>query len=149
MTNHVFLSYCRDNDAQVRQLYKELTAAGHAVWHDQERLLPGMDWKHEIRQAIRRAYAVVICFSEEVADRHRSGIYPEALLAVEEYRLLPPGCIYLIPVRLSECEIPPIELAPTRTLQDLQHGDLFPADHRPAALARLLQSLAAAKRERA
>ncbi len=63
MTEHVFLSYCRDNDAAVRQLYDELTAAGHAVWRDQERLLPGMDWKHEIRRAIRRAYAVVICFS--------------------------------------------------------------------------------------
>ena len=148
MPDRVFLSYCRDNDVAVRQLYDELTAAGHAVWRDQESLLPGMDWKHEIRRALRRAYAVVICSSQEVAARHQSGIYPEALLAVEEYRLLPPGSIYLIPVRLSECEIPPIELTPTRTLQDLHYEDLFPPDHRPAALARLLQSLAAAKRER-
>lgn len=91
---------------------------------------------------------MVICFSQEVAARHRSGIYPEALLAVEEYRLLPPGSIYLIPVRLSDGAIPAIELTPTRTLQDLRYEDLFPPDHRPAALARLLQSLAAAKRER-
>lgn len=107
-----------------------------------------MDWRHEIRRAIRRAYAVVICFSQEVAARHRSGIYPEALLAIEEYRQLPPGSIYLIPVRLSECEIPPIELTPTRTVQDLHHEDLFPPTHRGAALARLLQALATAKHER-
>ena len=148
MAEHVFLSYCRENDAAVWQLYDELTAAGHAVWRDQESLLPGMDWKHEIRRAIRRAYAVVICFSQEVAARHRSGSYPEALLAIEEYRLMTPGSIYLIPVRLSECEIPPIELTPTRTLQDLHYEDFFLAEHRPTALARLLQSLAAAKRER-
>jgi hypothetical protein len=100
------------------------------------------DHYHEIR----RTYAV---FSHDVAARHRSGIYPEALLAIEESRQLPPGSTYLIPVRLSECEIPPIELTPTRTLQDLHYEDLFPTDHRPAALARLLQSLAAAERERA
>lgn len=101
---------------------------------DQERLLPGMDWKHEIRRAIRRAYAVVICFSQEVAARHRSGIYPEALLAIEEYRLLTPGSIYLIPVRLSDCEIPPIELTPTRTLQDRHCEDLFPPRPPPRRL---------------
>jgi hypothetical protein len=148
VTKHVFLSYCRDNDEPVRQLYDEVTAAGHEVWRDQERLLPGMDWRHEIRLAIRRAYAVVICFSREVAARHRSGIYPEALLAIEEYRTLPPGSIYLIPVRLSECEIPSIELTPTRTLQDLHREDLFPPERRPQGLGRLLEALAAAKRER-
>jgi hypothetical protein len=93
MTEHVFLSYCRDSDTAVRQLYDELTAAGHAVWRDQESVLPGMDWKHEIRRAIRGAYAVVICFSQEIAARHRSGIYPEALLAIKEYCLMPPGSI--------------------------------------------------------
>ena len=46
-----------------------------------------MDWKHEIR----RAYAVVIWFFQEVAARHRSGIYPEGPLAIKEYRLLTPG----------------------------------------------------------
>lgn len=61
---------------------------------------------------------------------------------------MPAGSIYLIPVRLSECQIPPIELTPTRTLQDLHYEDIFPPDHRPAALDRLLQSLAAAKAER-
>ena len=101
-----------------------------------------MDWKDGIRPAIRQAYAVVIWLFQEVAARHRSGIYPEALLAVEEYRLIPPGSINLIPVRLSDCEIPPIELTPTRTLQDLHYEDLS------RRLARLLQSLAAAKRGR-
>ncbi|MCU0872865.1 MAG: hypothetical protein MUE50_11055 [Pirellulaceae bacterium] len=73
-----------------------------------------MDWKHEIR----RAYAVVIWFFQEVAARHRSGIYPEGPLAIKEYRLLTPGSIY--PLRLSDGVKDPI--------LTWQQAPLFPPD---------------------
>ena len=45
---HVFLSYCRDNKAEVQRLHDELVVAGEPVWWDQD-ILPGQDWKTEIR----------------------------------------------------------------------------------------------------
>src|SRR5689334_9700214 len=104
---HVFLSYCRDNMDQVARLRGDLSAAGESVWWDQD-IQPGQDWKLEIRQAMKDAYAVVLCFSKESQARNRSGIYPEALDAISAYREYAPGSIFLIPVRLSECEIPPL-----------------------------------------
>ena len=135
---HVFVSYCRDNKDDVAQLRNQLIAAGEKIWWDQD-ILGGQDWKFEIRKAMKEAYAVVVCLSEETADRITSGIYPEVLDAIGAYREHAPGGIFLIPVRLSECEIPPIEIDATRTLDRLQYIDLFSPD----GLDQLVKSLQA------
>jgi hypothetical protein len=122
---HVFLSYCHDNRSEVRQLRDDLTRAGESVWWDQD-IQPGQDWVFEIRQAMKNAYAVVLCLSKESEARATSGIYPEAVDAIRSYREYAPGSIFLIPVRLSDCQIPPIEIDGTRTLDRLQYQDLFP-----------------------
>ncbi|MEL7354346.1 MAG: TIR domain-containing protein [Cyanobacteria bacterium P01_A01_bin.116] len=140
---HVFLSYCRDNADEVRRFYSELIAAGETVWWDQN-ILPGQDWKLEIRKAMRDAYAVVLCLSAETADRITTGIYPEVLDAIREYRTYAPGSVFLIPVRLSQCELPFIEIDDTRTLDRLQAVDLFPDANRGPELQKLLKALQAA-----
>jgi len=112
------------------------------VWWDQD-ILPGQDWKFEIRKAMRNAYAVVLCLSQETAARTTSGIYPEALDAIEAYREYSPGSTFLIPVRLSDCEVP-IEIDGTRMLDRLQFVDLFPSAQRATGLARLVTALRAA-----
>jgi len=140
---YVFLSYCRDNRTEVAKLHDELIAAGEIVWWDQD-TLPGQDWKFEIRKAMRNAYAVVLCLSQETAARTTSGIYPEALDAIAAYREYSPGNIFLIPVRLSECEVPPIEIDGTRTLDRIQFVDLFPPAQRASGFARLVIALRAA-----
>lgn len=140
---HLFLSYCRDNRAEVSKLHGDLVAAGEAVWWDQE-ILGGQDWKHEIRKAMRDAYTVVLCLSTETADRITSGVYPEVLDAIAAYREYAPGSVFLIPVRLSDCEIPLIEIDGTRKLDRLQYVDLFPASQRASGLQQLVKSLKAA-----
>ncbi len=137
---HVFLSYCRTNKVEVGKLRDELISAGEPVWWDQD-ILPGHDWKHEIRRAMRDAYAVVLCLSKEAVARTASGIYTEAADAITAYRDLPPGSIFLIPVRLSDCEIPLIEIDATRTLDRLQYVDLFPPSQRMHGFEHLLTSL--------
>lgn len=137
---HVFLSYCRDNEPEVKQLRDDLIAAGEFVWWDQD-IHPGQDWKFEIRQAMRTAYAVVLCLSEESEARVASGIYPEAMDAINLYRELTPGSIFLIPVRLSPCKIPPVEIDGTRTLDRLQYQDLFPSEKYAASLQKLLGAI--------
>jgi hypothetical protein len=140
---HVFLSYCRDNLQDVAALRDELISAGETVWWDQD-ILPGQDWQFEIRQARKAAYAFVLCLSAESQARTISGIYPEAMDAIEAYRQYKPGTVFLIPVRLSQCDIPPIEIDSTRTLDRLQYADLFPPAKRGYGLTRLKAAIRAA-----
>ena len=53
-----------------------------------------------------RSDAFVVCFSENTDARRKAGIYPELADAVEIYRQLELGRVFILPVRLSECEIP-------------------------------------------
>jgi hypothetical protein len=64
--------------------------------------------------------------------------------AIEAYRQYKPGTVFLIPVRLSQCDIPPIEIDSTRTLDRLQYVDLFPAAKRDDGLMRLKAAIRAA-----
>ncbi len=139
---YVFLSYCHENETEVTRLYADLRAAGEAVWWDQD-ILPGKDWKQEIRRAMKSSYAVVLCLSKELATRIESGVYPEVADAIGVYRNQTPGNVFLIPIRLSNCEIPDIEIDDVRTLDQLQSVDLFPAPKRTAGLQKLLAALKA------
>jgi len=137
---HVFLSYCHDNDTEVTQLRNDLIAAGEQIWWDKD-ILPGQDWKQEIRKAMRNAYTVVLCLSKELTTRVASGVYPEVLDAIAAYREYSPGGIFLIPIKLSECEVPLIEIDGTRTLDRLQFVDLHPPAKRASGLQQLVKSL--------
>jgi hypothetical protein len=137
---HVFLSYCHDNCVEVAALHAGLVSAREAVWWDKD-IKPGQDWRHEIREAMKVAYAVVLCMSRETSARMQAGIYPEARDAIGMYRLLRPGGVFLIPVRLSNCDIPPIEIDDTHTLDAVQYIDLFPADRWPEGLKELIEAI--------
>jgi TIR domain len=140
---HVFLSYCRDNQKDVSQLRDDLMAAGEQVWWDLD-ILGGQDWKQQIRKAMKEAYAVLVCFSKETDARPKSGIFPELLDAIKAYREYAPGSVFLIPVRLSNCSIPDVEISDTKTLDSLQFIDLFPPTKRKSGLAQLIRSLQSA-----
>jgi internalin A len=140
---HVFVSYCHDNRDVVARLVEDLDNAGESVWWDQD-ILGGRDWKEAIREAMKNAYAVIVCLSPELAERYRSGVYPEVRDAIATFRQYGPGESYIFPVRLAECAVPPIEIDDTRTLEWIQHIDLFPESRRCTGLQKLLKSLAAA-----
>jgi hypothetical protein len=140
---HVFISYCHDNKGEVARLVKDLKNAGKSVWWDED-ILAGRDWKEAIREAMRNASAVLVCLSPELTERYRSGAYPEVRDAIATFRQYGPGHSYIFPVRLAECQVPSIEIDDTRTLERIQHIDLFPESERSAALRKLIESLTAA-----
>lgn len=134
-----FLSYCHENFDEVERLHDFLVKEAIQVWWDQD-ISPGSDWKHEIRQAMEKSDAFLLCLSKETEQRTTSGIYPEALDAITAYREYRPGETYVIPVRLSECTVPPVEIDGTRTLQRLQYIDLFGSKKTPN-LRRLVDAI--------
>lgn len=137
---HIFLSYCRENLKEVSALRDELTKAGETVWWDQD-ISTGKDWKTEVKAAIKESYAVIICLSKEINDRTKSVVFYEVSEAIGVYREYPPNTTFLIPVRLSECSIPPINIDDTRTFVSLQFVDLFPEENYQSGIKRLLDSI--------
>lgn len=122
----VFMSYVREDSARAEQLQATLEAAGIPVWRDTSNLWPGEDWRAKIQDAINNdALVFLACFSSRSLARERSYQSEELRLAIEQLRLRAPGQPWLIPVRFDDCEIPPLDIGPGRTLTSIQHADLF------------------------
>lgn len=121
-----FISYVMEDRPLAIKLQGALEAAGINVWLDKEELWPGQDWKTEIRKAIRSdSVGFLACFSEQSLARQKSYQNEELILAVEEYRLRPPGAQWLFPVRFAEVAPPDFDLGAGRTFSDLHFSDLF------------------------
>jgi hypothetical protein len=122
----VFISYVREDVSAVEYVCGLLTATGIPYWRDRTSLGPGMEWKRVIREAISADVLVFLaCFSRQSQARRTSYMNEELTLAVDQFRLRPPGATWLIPVRLDDCAIPDWDLGAGRRLSDIQHVDLF------------------------
>ena len=101
----IFLSYAREDEAQVRGVYRRLTEAGFDVWMDKINLLPGQRWQQEIPQVIRHSDFILIFFSKNSVAK-RGYIQREFRLALDTLEEMPPDAIHTIPIRLDDCQIP-------------------------------------------
>lgn len=128
-SGHAFVSYVKEDRDRIASIVSSLKAADIPVWTDKGKLSPGEDWKLVIRKAIQRnALAFIAVFSDNSASRDASYQNEELLLAIDQFKLHPPGRVWLIPVRLDDCELPDYELGAGRTLDSLQRVDLFGGD---------------------
>lgn len=138
---HAFLSYVHESAEAVEKLASVLTAAGIPVWKDTEALWPGEDWKQKIRSAIEDgSLAFIACFSMSSVSKTKTFMNEELALAIDQFRLRPPGHVWLLPVRLDDCDLPDYDLGGGRTLNSLQRIDLF-GPNREANLARLVAAI--------
>jgi formylglycine-generating enzyme required for sulfatase activity len=101
----VFLCHASGDKPTVRDLYHRLRAAGFDPWLDEEKLLPGQNWQLEIPQAVRSSDAVVICLSRRAVTK-AGFVQKEIRYALDVADEQPEGAIFLIPLRLEECEVP-------------------------------------------
>jgi hypothetical protein len=115
----VFIGYAKEDIAKARKLYRLFKAHGLEPWLDEEKVQPGQNWPRAIVRAVEAADYAVICFSRQ-ALKKRGFFQCELRYALDVATSTPPDQIYLLPVRLVECEIPP-EIARTT-----QYVDLFP-----------------------
>ena len=101
----VFLCHASGDKPPVRELYKRLVAEGVDAWLDQEKLLPGQDWRVEIPRAVSEADVVVICLSNKSITRE-GYVQKEIKFALDSAEEKPEGTIFLIPARLEDCVVP-------------------------------------------
>lgn len=142
---HVFISYVRENREQVDRLYETLRAVGVNVWLDRRQILPGTRWQGAIREAIRGGAFFIACFSREYRKREYSYMNEELMLAIKELRKRRPDRAWFIPVLLSNCDIPELDIGAGETLRDLQWINL--EEDWNDGLRRLLNAIHSSPRE--
>lgn len=101
----IFLCHSSADKDAVRALYQALKSNGFSPWLDEENLLPGQDWAHEIPKAVRGSDVVIVCLSGGSATK--SGyVQKEIKIALDAADEQPEGSIFIIPAKLEECEVP-------------------------------------------
>ena len=115
----VFLAYAKEDRSEVRKLYDALQEAGFEPWMDEEKLVAGQNWPRAIERAIQLSDFFLVCFSRRSVAK-RGFFQAELRYALDVAACVPLEEIFLVPVRLSECQVP-LQIA-RRT----QYIDLFP-----------------------
>ena len=131
---NVFLCHSSTDKPMVRELYHHLDAEGWIdTWLDEEKLFPGEDWNYEIEKAVEKADVIVV-FLTRTSVTKEGYVQREIRMVLDLAQYKPDGTVYIIPLRLEECEPPP-------RLKRWQYADYFPEDQRDRAYERLVTSL--------
>lgn len=103
---NIFLCHSSDDKPAVRDLYRKLKShSGLKPWLDEEDLVAGQDWELEIRKAVKNSDVIVVCLSNGSINK-RGFVQKEIKYALDVADEQPEGTIFLIPLRLEECEVP-------------------------------------------
>jgi formylglycine-generating enzyme required for sulfatase activity len=116
----IFISYAREDQKPIEALYQKLVAAGYQPWLDREHILPGQRWEPVIKQALRRSDFVLVCLSATSINK-RGFLQKEIKQALEHAQEKLEDDVWMIPVRLDDCDVPD-------ALSHIQWVDLFEAD---------------------
>ena len=101
----VFLCHASEDKNSVREIHKKLSSDGFASWFDEVDLLPGQKWDAEIRKAVKKAHAILVCMSNNSITK-RGYVQKEIKFALDVADEQPEDVIFIIPARLEKCSVP-------------------------------------------
>jgi formylglycine-generating enzyme required for sulfatase activity len=101
----VFLCHAAADKPAVRELYHRLRSDGFQPWLDEEDLLPGQKRQREIPKAVAASDVVVVCLSNAALTK-AGYVQDEIKFALDATDRQPEETIFLIPLRLEECDVP-------------------------------------------
>ncbi len=111
---------CASQDSEIgKRLYEDLKESGIRPWMESIDLLPGENVKTAIRIAMKESRYVLALLSENSLTE-KGLAQRELRMALDIAGEFPHSEIYIIPVRLNECE--PLD----EELLKLKPADLFP-----------------------
>jgi len=114
----VFVSYAREDIGEAKRIYNDLRKEGINPWMDSEDLLPGQKWKNEIINEIKESDYFLLLLSKNSISKD-GYIQKEQKTALELADEHPDDKIYIIPIRIEDCE------PSNQKLQALHWVDLF------------------------
>jgi hypothetical protein len=101
----LYLSYAHEDEKQVQELYDRLSVAGFKPWMVSRDVQPGADWAAVSQEAMRHSDFFLAMLSTHSATH--SGFFAKELEAALDIKSRKPADeVYLIPVRLEECDVP-------------------------------------------
>ena len=130
----VFLCHASQDKPVVRALYQRLLDEGWIdPWLDEENLLPGQDRGIELEKALESTDAALVCLSKQslVTEGY---IQREIKSVVDIAREKLESSIFIIPIRLDDCDIP-------RLLRSWQYVDFSSMPTREQEYDKLKRSL--------
>ncbi|CCI32372.1 SUMF1/EgtB/PvdO family nonheme iron enzyme [Microcystis sp. T1-4] len=101
----IFLAHASEDKPAVLALHERLKQAGYKPWLDKKDLIPGQNWRSVIPKAIANSQLFIACLSQRSIAK-QGFVQREFKMALNQYADRPPNSIYLIPLRLDECDIP-------------------------------------------
>ncbi|NCT53704.1 MAG: TIR domain-containing protein [Microcystis aeruginosa G13-03] len=101
----IFLAHASEDKPAVLALHERLKQAGYKPWLGKKDLIPGQNWRSVIRKAIADSQLFIACLSQRSIAKP-GFVQREFKMALNQYADRPPNSIYLIPLRLDECDIP-------------------------------------------
>jgi len=115
--DYIFLCHAHEDKGRVREVCNRLKAEGFNPWLDEEQLDVGADFDQAIRKAITQSKFMVIFFSDSSVGK-RGYVQREFKMALNILEEIPEEDIFVLPVRLDECQIP-------QKFKHLLYSDLF------------------------
>lgn len=125
----IFLSYAKEDESKVKAIYRKLRKEHLNPWLDVADLLPGQVWDRVIIKTIRSARFVIVFLSKNSVTK-RGYVQKEIKEALDAAEMMPEGEIFIVPVRLEECDVP-------ERLASLQWIDMF----RPNGFKKIVSAL--------
>ncbi len=139
----IFLAHAREDKQEVLKLYDRLNAKGYKPWLDKKDLLPGLNWREEIPKAIKYSDIVIVFLSKQSVSK-QGYVQREFKLALSQYAERTPGTIYLIPLKLDDCNVPDLQLPELGVnLRDIQWLNYW----EPNSFENLVRAIEYKKRE--
>ncbi|WP_324670754.1 toll/interleukin-1 receptor domain-containing protein [Hymenobacter sp. GOD-10R] len=105
MHDKVFISYAKEDYRFAESLYNFLNSNNFQPWIDKKGILPGQDWNFIIRKALREANYIILLLSDTSVQK-RGYVQREFKLALEYYEEKLEDDIYLIPLKINDCQVP-------------------------------------------
>ena len=115
----IFISYAKEDAIVARRLANTLSTKNVKLWIDTDSLLPGEEWKGEIRKAIRSSNFFIALLSKKSVNK-KGYVQKEIREAIEVRNELPEGRRFILPARIDDCQ------TPFEIIKKLHWVDLFP-----------------------
>ena len=101
----VFLAHASEDKPRVREVYRSLMDLGYRPWLDEEDILPGQEWRDAIKGAVEESH-VALVFLSSISVNKTGEFQREIRQALDVAATQPEGQIFVVPVLLSEVEVP-------------------------------------------
>ncbi|MGL2986364.1 TIR domain-containing protein [Flavobacterium sp. RSSA_27] len=105
MNDKVFISYAKEDYTFAEKLYDFLKENDFKPWLDKKEILPGQDWNYVLHKSLREANYIILLLSHTSVQK-RGYVQREFKLSLEYYEEKLEDDIYLIPLKIDDCEVP-------------------------------------------